>query len=113
MEQTERGRKAAEVELMEVGERANMLHTQNTALINHKRKLEGEVQNLQGEIEDAVEEQRNAEDKAKKAMVDVSFEGNLLQANVNKIDKMPNVTNFAGKFSLTPFLKIFFLVDLQ
>ena len=52
MEQTERGRKAAEVELMEVGERANMLHTQNTALINHKRKLEGEVQNLQGEIED-------------------------------------------------------------
>ena len=74
MEQTERGRKAAEVELMEVGERANMLHTQNTALINHKRKLEGEVQNLQGEIEDAVEEQRNAEDKAKKAMVDVSCE---------------------------------------
>ena len=50
-----------------------MLHTQNTALINHKRKLEGEVQNLQGEIEDAVEEQRNAEDKAKKAMVDVSL----------------------------------------
>jgi len=73
MDQTERGRKAAESELMEVSERANMLHTQNTALINHKRKLEAEVLNFQGEIEDIVQEQRNAEEKAKKAMVDAAM----------------------------------------
>ena len=72
LEQTERGRKVAESELMEVSERANLLHTQNTALINQKRKLEGEVQQMQGEVEEAVQEQRNAEEKAKKAILDVS-----------------------------------------
>ena len=72
MEQTERGRKLAESELMEASERSNLLHTQNTALINQKRKLEGELQHMQGEIEESIQEQRNAEEKAKKAIVDVS-----------------------------------------
>lgn len=72
LEQAERGRKMAESELMEVSERSNLLHTQNTALINQKRKLEGEVQNIQGDIEELIQEQRNAEEKAKKAILDVS-----------------------------------------
>ena len=52
-------------------ERSNLLHTQNTALINQKRKLEGELQTMQSEVEECIQEQRNAEDKAKKAIVDV------------------------------------------
>merc|ERR1712226_729624 len=40
VEQAERGRKLAETELNESNERSNLLHTQNTALINQKRKLE-------------------------------------------------------------------------
>ena len=39
VEQAEKGRKGAEQELMEANERANLLHTQNTALANQKRKL--------------------------------------------------------------------------
>lgn len=72
MEQAERGRKLAENELMEVSERANLLHTQNTALINQKRKLEGEIHGMAADVEELVQEQRNAEDKAKKAITDAS-----------------------------------------
>merc|ERR1712173_417497 len=70
LEQAERSRKLAETELNESNDRANMLHTQNTGLINQKRKLETELSQAQSEIEEVVSESRNAEDKAKKAITD-------------------------------------------
>merc|ERR1712170_207125 len=73
VEQAERSRKLAETELNESNERSNLLHTQNTALINQKRKLESEVAQAQGEIEELVAECRNAEDKAKKAITDAAM----------------------------------------
>merc|ERR1711893_37358 len=45
-----------------------MLHTQNTAFINQKRKIEGELHGVKNEVEEAVTEARNAEDAAKKAL---------------------------------------------
>ena len=50
--------------------RATMLHTQNTALINQKRKVEVELQQATNDIEEAVQEAKNAEEKARKAVVD-------------------------------------------
>merc|ERR1711912_172851 len=47
--------------------------TQNTALINQKRKLETELQQAQGEVEESISECRNAEDKAKKAITDAAM----------------------------------------
>merc|ERR1711970_816953 len=73
VEQAERGRKLAETELNESNERSNLLHTQNTALINQKRKLEAELQQTQGEVEESVSECRNAEEKAKKAITDAAL----------------------------------------
>merc|ERR1712019_249243 len=73
VEQAERSRKLAETGLNESNERSNLLHTQNTALINQKRKLESEVAQAQGEIEELVAECRNAEDKAKKAITDAAM----------------------------------------
>merc|ERR1739848_613212 len=73
VEQAERGRKLAETELNESNERSNLLHTQNTALINQKRKLETELQQIQGEVEESVSECRNAEDKAKKSITDAAM----------------------------------------
>merc|ERR1712173_17563 len=73
VEQAERGRKLAETELNESNERSNLLHTQNTALINQKRKLEAEHTQLQGEVEEIVSELRNAEEKAKKAITDAAM----------------------------------------
>lgn len=45
---------------------------QNTSLINQKKKMEGDISQLQTEVEEAIQECRNAEEKAKKAITDVS-----------------------------------------
>merc|ERR1719299_115580 len=73
LEQAECGRKLAEGELLESNERGGLLHTQNTALINSKRKVEQELQAAQAEVEESVQEQRNAEEKAKKAIGDAAM----------------------------------------
>uniref|UniRef100_A0A8C0UR67 MYSS protein n=2 Tax=Passeriformes TaxID=9126 RepID=A0A8C0UR67_CYACU len=56
LEQTERSRKMAEQELLDASERVQLLHTQNTS-----------------EMEDTIQEARNAEEKAKKAITDAAM----------------------------------------
>ncbi|CAF91435.1 unnamed protein product, partial [Tetraodon nigroviridis] len=73
LEQTERSRKLAEQELLDVSERVQLLHSQNTSLLNHKKKLEADASQLQTEVEEAVQECRNAEEKAKKAITDAAM----------------------------------------
>ncbi|CAB1317444.1 unnamed protein product, partial [Coregonus sp. 'balchen'] len=73
LEQTERGRKLAEQELLDISERVQLLHSQNTSLLNQKKKLEGDTNQLQTEVEEAVQECRNAEEKAKKAITDAAM----------------------------------------
>ncbi|KAJ8277524.1 hypothetical protein GJAV_G00076140 [Gymnothorax javanicus] len=73
VEQTERSRKLAEQELLDVSERVQLLHSQNTSLLNQKKKLEGDTNQLQTEVEEAVQECRNAEEKAKKAITDAAM----------------------------------------
>merc|ERR1712002_624159 len=53
---------------MEANERSNMLHTQNTAFINQKRKIESELQTVKNEVDEAIGEARNGEEAAKKAL---------------------------------------------
>uniref|UniRef100_A0A672HNQ1 Myosin, heavy chain b n=1 Tax=Salarias fasciatus TaxID=181472 RepID=A0A672HNQ1_SALFA len=73
LEQTERGRKVAEQELVDASERVGLLHSQNTSLINTKKKLESDLVQVQSEVDDAVQEARNAEEKAKKAITDAAM----------------------------------------
>ncbi|XP_062331337.1 myosin heavy chain, fast skeletal muscle-like [Osmerus eperlanus] len=73
LEQTERSRKMAEQELVDACERVGLLHSQNTSLLNTKKKLDADVAQLQGEVEDALQEARNAEEKAKKAITDAAL----------------------------------------
>uniref|UniRef100_A0A8P4K6C7 Myosin motor domain-containing protein n=1 Tax=Dicentrarchus labrax TaxID=13489 RepID=A0A8P4K6C7_DICLA len=73
LEQTERGRKVAEQELVDASERVGLLHSQNTSLMNTKKKLESDLVQVQGEVEDSVQEARNAEEKAKKAITDAAM----------------------------------------
>ncbi|NWY91492.1 MYH1B protein, partial [Loxia curvirostra] len=73
LEQTERSRKVAEQELLDAAERVQLLHTQNTSLINTKKKLETDISQIQGEMEDTIQEARNAEEKAKKAITDAAM----------------------------------------
>uniref|UniRef100_A0A3Q3G1G9 Myosin motor domain-containing protein n=1 Tax=Labrus bergylta TaxID=56723 RepID=A0A3Q3G1G9_9LABR len=85
LEQTERSRKTAEQELVDASERVGLLHSQNTSLMNTKKKLESELVQVQSEVDDTVQEARNAEEKAKKAITDVGFKINafLLLLNVS------------------------------
>ncbi|XP_056395985.1 myosin-4-like [Hyla sarda] len=73
LEQTERARKIAEQELLDARERLQLLHSQNTSLINSKKKLESDISQLQNEIEEAFQEARHAEEKAKKAITDAAL----------------------------------------
>ncbi|KAM9003342.1 myosin-8 [Sarcophilus harrisii] len=73
LEQTERSRKIAEQELLDASERVQLLHTQNTSLINTKKKLETDISQLQSEMEEIIQESRNAEEKAKKAITDAAM----------------------------------------
>ncbi|KAM4021032.1 myosin-4-like [Anomaloglossus baeobatrachus] len=73
LEQTERSRKIAEQELLDSSERLQLLHSQNTSLINSKKKLEADIGHLQNEVEETVQEARNAEEKAKKAITDAAL----------------------------------------
>ncbi|KAK5902733.1 hypothetical protein CesoFtcFv8_007964 [Champsocephalus esox] len=73
LEQTERSRKIAEQELVDASERVGLLHSQNTSLVNTKKKLETDLVQIQGEVDDIVQEARNAEEKAKKAITDAAM----------------------------------------
>ncbi|KAK7940464.1 hypothetical protein WMY93_003790 [Mugilogobius chulae] len=73
LEQTERARKVAEQELVDASERVGLLHSQNTSLLNTKKKLESDLVQVQGEVDDSVQEARNAEEKAKKAITDAAM----------------------------------------
>ncbi|XP_040904980.1 myosin-7B-like [Toxotes jaculatrix] len=73
LEQTDRTRKMAEHELVEVTERVNLLTTQNTGLVNQKRKIEADLSLLTGEVDEAMQESRSAEEKAKKAITDAAL----------------------------------------
>nr|XP_057904384.1 myosin-8-like [Doryrhamphus excisus] len=73
LEQSERSRKLAEQEVMEVSERTQLLQSQNTGLLNAKKKTEKELARLQSEMEDMVQEARSAEEKATKAITDAAM----------------------------------------
>ncbi|KAL1004978.1 hypothetical protein UPYG_G00052930 [Umbra pygmaea] len=73
LDQTERSRKVAETELVDASERVGLLHSQNISLLNTKKKLETDLVQLQGEVDDIVQEARNAEEKAKKAITDAAM----------------------------------------
>lgn len=45
---------------------------QNTGLLSAKKKMESDIVQLQSEMEDTIQEARNADEKAKKAIMDVS-----------------------------------------
>ncbi|KAL2091250.1 hypothetical protein ACEWY4_013513 [Coilia grayii] len=73
LEQTERGRKVAEQELVDANERVGLLHSQNTSLLNTKKKLETDLVQIQGEVDETIQMARTADEKAKKAVTDASM----------------------------------------
>lgn len=74
LSQTDRARKGAENELADLSDRVGELTANNNTLASQRRKAEQELQSVQSELEEAINEARNNEDKAKKAISDVRCE---------------------------------------
>ena len=70
LEQAERARKAAENELHEAADRISDLSTQNANLSSQRRQLESTVAAMQADLDEAVSELKNSEERAKKAGAD-------------------------------------------
>ncbi|XP_061591641.1 myosin-7B-like [Cololabis saira] len=73
LEQTYHARRMAEHELEEAAERVNLLTVQNGCLVSQNKKLEADLSVLAGEVDDAIQESRGAEEKAKKAVTDAAL----------------------------------------
>uniref|UniRef100_A0A0G2JY53 Myosin, heavy chain 15 n=2 Tax=Rattus norvegicus TaxID=10116 RepID=A0A0G2JY53_RAT len=71
-EQTERGRKLAEKELLEATERISLFHTQNASLLSQKKKLEADVAQAQKEAGEMLQACQKAEEKAKKTAAEAA-----------------------------------------
>ncbi|XP_009332335.1 PREDICTED: myosin heavy chain, skeletal muscle, adult-like [Pygoscelis adeliae] len=67
----EKVKKQIEQEKSEI--QAALEEAENTSLINTKKKLETDIAQIQGEMEDTIQEARNAEEKAKKAITDAAM----------------------------------------
>ncbi|XP_071512369.1 myosin heavy chain, muscle-like isoform X1 [Panulirus ornatus] len=80
LEQSDRGRRQAEADLAEATEVIADLGAQNGSLNAAKRKLEGEMQTLHADLDEMLNEAKNSEEKAKKAMVDAARLADELRA---------------------------------
>ncbi|XP_050734444.1 myosin heavy chain, muscle-like [Eriocheir sinensis] len=80
LEQSDRGRRQAESNLLEANDQLSDLNAQYSALSIAKKKLEGEYQALQSDIDEMAKEAKNSEEKAKKAMVDAARLADELRA---------------------------------
>merc|ERR1712121_77885 len=92
------GRRQAEADLADVNEQLQDLSNQNASLGIAKRKLEGEYQQMNADLDDMLNEARHSEEKAKKAMVDAARLADELRAeqehysNSQKLYKSLEVT---------------------
>merc|ERR1711936_914688 len=80
LDSAERGKKQAEMELHDTRVAINDLSTINGRAANEKRQLETAVHTLHAEIDSHLQSAKNAEEKAKKAMVDASRLADELRA---------------------------------
>merc|ERR1712126_480114 len=71
-EQADRARRTCEQELSDTNEQLSELTCQNQAIAGAKRKLEAEMQTLNGDLDEMSSEAALSEDKAKKSMVDAA-----------------------------------------
>ena len=76
----ERGKKQADMELTDARAAVNDITQINSKASSDKRRLESAVHTMHAEIDDMLSQAKNAEDKAKRAMVDASRLADELRA---------------------------------
>merc|ERR1712025_606734 len=80
LDSAERGKRQTEAELAESRNAVNEMTSINSKAASDKRSLEGAVHTLHAEIDDMLQQAKNSEEKAKKAMVDAARLADELRA---------------------------------
>merc|ERR1712198_20774 len=80
LDSAERGKRQTEAELSEARNAVNEMGSINSRASGDKRTIEGAVHTLRAEIDDMLQQAKNSEDKAKKAMVDAARLADELRA---------------------------------
>merc|ERR1712176_180311 len=80
LDSAERGKRQTEAELGEARNAVNEMSSINSRASGEKRSFEGAVHTLHAEIDDMLQQAKNSEEKAKKAMVDAARLADELRA---------------------------------
>merc|ERR1719427_1937550 len=80
LDSAERGKRQTESELGEARHAVNEMTSINSKASAEKRAVEGEVHTMHAEIDDMLQQAKNSEEKAKKAMVDAARLADELRA---------------------------------
>jgi chromosome segregation ATPase len=86
LDSAERGKRQTEAELAEARAAVNEMNTINSKAGNEKRRLEGAVHTMHAEIDDMLQQAKNSEEKAKKAMVDAARLADELRAEQDHVN---------------------------
>merc|ERR1712002_674285 len=90
LDSAERGKRQTEAELSDARNAVNEMNTINSKASAEKRHVEGLVHTMHAEIDDMLQQAKNGEEKAKKAMVDAARLADELRA------EQDHATNLAG-----------------
>merc|ERR1712149_49745 len=80
LDSADRGKKQADMELIEARAAVNDMTTINSKAGSDKRRLESAIHTMHAEIDDMLHQAKNSEEKAKKAMVDAARLADELRA---------------------------------
>merc|ERR1712241_1513844 len=80
LDSADRGKKKADMELVEARAAVNDMSTINSKASSDKRRIEGAIHTMRAEIDDMLHQAKNSEEKAKKAMVDAARLADELRA---------------------------------
>merc|ERR1711993_138614 len=72
LEQVDRARRVTEQELSDTNEQLSELTVQNQSIAGAKRKLEAEMQTLNGDMDEMSSEASLSDEKAQKSMIDAA-----------------------------------------
>jgi len=85
LDSAERGKRQTEAELGESRHAVNEMTTINTKAASDKRAIEGALHTMHADIDDMLQQAKNSEEKAKKAMVDASRLADELRAEQDHV----------------------------
>merc|ERR1712034_4407 len=86
LDSAERGKRQTEAELAESRNSVNEMTSINSKAASDKRSLEGAVHTMHAEIDDMLQQAKNSEEKAKKAMVDAARLADELRAEQDHVN---------------------------